>query len=158
MAQYNQSQTYFSSLYFQFFSKSVYFKPHITYQSLYYDVYNTWVTSCISSWYIIKNNALHSERVNINFMRMFAFPYTQRITLNENTYTVVIHCCESLKSTVLSTLFLLLTSLSYQNISFPALKSLSMQFPQLERPSPLLRPQNSYPSLNICSFIYSRKT
>ena len=82
----------------------------------------------------------------------------QRITLNENTCTGVIHCCKSLKSTVLSTLFLLLASLSYQNISFPALRSLSMQFPQLQRPSPLLRPQNSYPFLNICSFIYSRKT
>lgn len=89
---------------------------------------------------------------------MCAFPYTQRITLNENTCIGVIHCCKGLKSTVLSTLFLLLASLSYQNISFPALRSLSTQFPQLRRPSPLLRPQNSYPFLNICSFIYSRKT
>lgn len=67
--------------------------------------------------YYKKQNALHSVRVNINFMHMFAFPYTQRITLNENTYTVVIHCCESLKSTVLNALTIDFTQLSKHFLS-----------------------------------------
>ena len=91
-----------------------------------------------------------------NVMYMCVFTCAQTTTVNENVCIGVTHCCESLKSTILSTPFSLLASLNgCQNISFPALVPLTTQFPHPGTPNPPFHPQNSYPFLKAYSFVHS---